>query len=52
MEAAGCLFYPVTTGRISRMIKFIASCPENWIPVLIKAAAGGGGKGMRRLISR
>jgi acetyl-CoA carboxylase, biotin carboxylase subunit len=47
MQAAGVPVVPGTPGPIGTLVEAEAFCAAHGFPVLLKAAAGGGGKGMR-----
>ena len=47
MIAAGVPVVPGTEHAIKSLVEAVATCRDIGFPVLIKAAAGGGGKGMR-----
>ena len=47
--AAGVPVLPGTTRGVKRLTTRRDSCAEIGYPVMLKAAAGGGGKGMRRV---
>jgi len=51
MRAAGVAVVPGTPGPISSAEEARAFCEHAGLPVLLKAAAGGGGKGMRVVFS-
>ncbi|HEX9727050.1 MAG TPA: acetyl-CoA carboxylase biotin carboxylase subunit [Gemmatimonadales bacterium] len=49
MEAAGVAVVPGTTGAVASVDAIRAVADDIGYPIMLKAAAGGGGKGMRRV---
>ena len=52
MEKAGLPVIPGTSGSVADQDKMLLGAAEIGYPVLVKAAAGGGGKGMRTVLSQ